>query len=46
MHKRQSAFAPKRRPYVVTVAVDGQGESSRQGVERAPAWALEDDDIL
>ena len=27
--KRESAFAPKRRPQVATVAVDGQGESSR-----------------
>jgi len=44
--KRQSTFAPKRRPQVATVAVDGQGESSRRAVQRPPAWALEDDDIL
>jgi len=44
--KRQSAFAPKRRPHVATVAVDGQGESSKRAVQRPPAWAFEDDDIL
>jgi len=44
--KRQSAFAPKPRPQVATVAVDGQGESSRQAVQSPPAWASEDDDIL
>jgi len=44
--KRQSAFAPKRRPQVATVAVDGQGESSRRAVQSPPAWAFEDDDIL
>jgi len=43
---RQSAFAPKRPPQVATVAVDGQGQSSRRAVQRPPAWALEDDDIL
>jgi len=41
--KRQSAFAPKRRPQVATVAVDGQGECSRHAVQRPPAWAFEDD---
>jgi len=44
--KRQPAFAPKRRPQVATVAVEGQGESSRRAVQRPPAWAFEDDDIL
>ena len=44
--KRQSAFVPKRRPQVATVAVDGQGESSKRAVQRPPAWAFEDDDIL
>jgi len=44
--KRQSAFAPKRRPQVASVAVDGQGESSRRGVQRPPAWAFEDEEIL
>jgi len=44
--KRQSAFAPKRRPQIATVAVDGQGESPRRAVQRPPAWAFEDDDIL
>jgi len=44
--KRQPAFAPKRRPQVATVAVEGQGESSRQAVQRPPAWGFEDDDIL
>ena len=43
---RQSAFAPKRPPQVATVAVDGQGESSRRVVQRPPAWAFEDDDIV
>jgi len=31
--QRQCAFAPKRRPQVPTVAVEGQGESSRQVVQ-------------
>jgi len=44
--KRQSACAPKRRPQVATLAVDGQGESSRPAVQRPPAWAFEDDEIL
>jgi len=44
--KRQSAFAPKGRSQVATVAVDGQGESSRRAAQRPPAWAFEDDDIL
>ena len=44
--KRESPFAPKQRPQVATVAVDGQGESSRRAVQRPPAWAFEDDDIL
>ena len=44
--KRQSAFAPKRRPQVATVPIDGQGESSQQAVQRPPAWAFEDDDVL
>jgi len=44
--KRQSAFTPERRPQVATVAVDGQGESSRRPVQRPPAWAFEDDEIL
>jgi len=44
--KRQAAFPPKRRPQVATVAGDGQGESSRPAVQRPPAWAVEDDDIL
>jgi len=44
--KRQSAFAPKRRPQVATVAVHGQGESSRREAQRPPAWAFDDDDIL
>jgi len=43
--KRQSAFAPKRPPQAATVAVDGQGESSRRVVQRRPAWAFDDDDI-
>jgi len=30
--KRQSAFVPKRRPQVATVAVDGHGASSRRAV--------------
>ena len=44
--KRPSAFAPKRRPQVGTVAIDGKGESSKRAVERPPAWAFDDDDIL
>ena len=44
--KRQSAFAPNRRSQVATVAVDGQGESSRRAVPRPPARAFEDDDTL
>ena len=44
--KGQSAFPPKRRPQVATVAVDGQGECSPRAVQRPPAWAFEDDDIL
>jgi len=44
--KRQSAFTPELRPQVATVAVDGQGESSRGPVQRPPAWAFEDDEIL
>jgi len=44
--KRQSTFTPKRRPQVATVAVDGQAESSRRAVQRPPAWAFQDDDIL
>jgi len=44
--KRQPAFAEKRRPEVATVAVDGQGESSRRAVQRPPASAFEDDEIL
>jgi len=44
--KRPSAFAPKPRPQVATVAVDGKGESSKRAVQRPPAWAFEDDDIL
>jgi len=44
--KRASAFAPKRRPQVATVAVDGKGESSKRAVQRPPAWAFDDDDIL
>jgi len=44
--KRQPAFAQKRRHQVATVAVEGQGESSRRAVQRPPAWTFEDDDIL
>jgi len=44
--KRQLAFAPKRRPQVATVAVDGQGESSKGAVQRPTAWAFEDDAML
>jgi len=44
--KQPSAFAPKRRPQVATVAVDGKGESSKRAVQRPPAWAFNDDDIL
>jgi len=44
--RRLSAFAPKRRPRVATVALDGKGESSKQAVQRPPAWAFDDDDIL
>jgi len=44
--KRQCAFAPKRGPQVATVAVDGQGESSKGAVQRLPAWAFEDDDLF
>jgi len=44
--KRPSAFAPKRRPQVATVAVDGKGESPKGAVQRPPAWAFHDDDIL
>jgi len=44
--KRQSAFTPKRRPQVATLAVDRKAECSRQAVERPQAWAFEDDDIL
>jgi len=43
---RPSAFAPKRRPQVATVAVDGKGDSSKRVVQRPPAWAFEDDDPL
>jgi len=44
--KRQSSLTPTRCPLVATVAVNGQGESSRRAVQRPPAWAFEDDDIL
>jgi len=44
--KRPSAFAPKRRPQVATVAVDGKGESSKREVQRPPAWAFDDADII
>jgi len=44
--KRSPAFAPKRHPQVATVAVDGQGESSRRVVQRPAAWVFEHDDIL
>jgi len=44
--KRPSTFAPKRRPQVPTVAVDGKGESSKRAVQRPTAWAFDDDDIL
>jgi len=44
--KRQSAFAPKRRALVASVAVDGHGESSKRAAHRPPAWAFEGDDIL
>jgi len=44
--KRQSAFAPKRRPQVATVAVDGKGESLKRVVQKPPAWAFDDDEIL
>jgi len=43
---RQSAFAPKRRSHVPTVAVDSQGKSSQQAGQRPAAWVFEDDDIL
>ena len=44
--KGQSAFAPTRHPQVATVAVDGKGESSQCVVQRPPAEAYDDDDIL
>jgi len=44
--KRQSTLAPKGRPQVATVAVDGQRESSKRAVQRPSAWALDDDNIL
>jgi len=44
--KSQTAFAPKRRPLVATMAVDGQGERLKRAVQRPPAWAFEDDKIL
>ena len=44
--KPQSTFAAKRRPQVATVAADGQGESSRRPVQRPPACASEDDQVL
>jgi len=44
--KQQSTFAPKPGPQVATVALDGLGESSRRAVQRPPAWAFDDDDIL
>jgi len=44
--KRQATFTPKRRLQVATSAVDGQGESSKRAVQRPPAWAFDDDDIL
>jgi len=36
----------KATPPLAPVAVDGQGESSKRAVQRPPAWALEDDEIL
>jgi len=44
--QQQSAFAPKRRPQVATVAIDGQGESARRAAQRPPAWAFDDNNIL
>jgi len=44
--KGPSAFAPKQRPQVATVAVDGKGESSKRAVQRPLAWAFDDEDIL
>jgi len=44
--KRPSAFTPKQRPQVATVAVDGTGEGPKRAVRRPPAWAIDDDDIL
>ena len=44
--KRQALLALRQCPQVATVALDGQGESSRRVVRRPPAWAFEDDKIL
>jgi len=44
--KRQASVAPKRHPQVATMALDGQGESSPRVVQRPPAWALVDDEML
>ena len=46
MPKRQSTFAPTRPPQVATVAVDGDGESSKRALQRPPAWAFDDVDSL
>jgi len=35
----------EKRPWVATVAIDGQGESTRQAVQRPLAWAFEADHI-
>jgi hypothetical protein len=44
--KRQQSFPPKRRLQVATVADRSEGGSSRRAVQRPPAWAFEDDEIL
>jgi len=44
--KRQTPLAPKRRPQVATMAVDGQGESSKLAVQTPSASAFEDEEIL
>jgi len=44
--KRRSPFGPKQCPQVATLAVDGKGESSKRAVQRPPAWAFDNEDIL
>jgi len=44
--KRQASWAPKRRPQVATLAVDGEGESSRRAAQTPLGWAFVDVQIL